>query len=77
MLTDIFGDQKRLTVNLTVKMLLGERTSKWDNDLQMQLMVEWSRGLSRTIEVYRHLSMAGRQNVLFVPTMAPEAWLPA
>ena len=40
-LNDIFGDQMRLTVNLTVKMPLAERTSKWDNGLHMQLMIEW------------------------------------
>jgi len=41
MLKAIFGDQMGLTVNLTVKILLAERTSKLDNGLQMPLMIEW------------------------------------
>jgi len=41
MVKGIFGDQMRLTVNLTVKTLLAERTSKWDNDLHTLLMIEW------------------------------------
>ena len=41
MLKAIFGEQMRLTVNLTVKMLLEERTSKWINQLQAPLMIEW------------------------------------
>jgi len=41
MLKAIFGDQMRLTVNLTVKALLAERTSKWDNGLHMPFMIEW------------------------------------
>jgi len=41
MLNVIFQDQFELTVNLTVKMLLAERTSKWDNGLDMPFMIEW------------------------------------
>ena len=37
----IFGDQIRLTINLTVKMLLQERASKWINQLQAPLTIEW------------------------------------
>ena len=31
----------QMTVNLTVKMLLAERTSKCDNGLHMPLIIEW------------------------------------
>jgi hypothetical protein len=41
MLKAIFGEQMRLTVSLTVKMLLEERTSKWINQLQAPLTIEW------------------------------------
>jgi len=41
MMKGVFGDQMKLTVNLTVKTLLAERTSKWDNGLHMPLMIEW------------------------------------
>jgi hypothetical protein len=41
MLKAIFGEQMRLTVNLTVKMLLEERTDNWINQLQAPLMIEW------------------------------------
>jgi hypothetical protein len=41
MLKATFGDQIRLTVNMTVKMLLEARTSKWINQLQAPLMIEW------------------------------------
>ena len=30
-----------MTVNLTVKMLLAERNSKWNNGLHIILMIEW------------------------------------
>ena len=37
------GDQESdvVTVNLTVEMLLAEPTSRWDNGLNMPLMIEW------------------------------------
>jgi len=41
MLKAIFGDQMKLTVNLTVKSLLCEKTSIRDNGLQVPLMIEW------------------------------------
>jgi hypothetical protein len=41
MLKAIFGDQMRLTVNLTVKMLVAERTSIHDKGLPVPLMIEW------------------------------------
>jgi hypothetical protein len=41
MLKAILGYQIRLTVNLTVKMLLAEKTSIADNGLQVPLMIEW------------------------------------
>ena len=41
MLKAIFGDQFKLTVNLTVKMLVAEKTSIDDNGLQAPLMIEW------------------------------------
>jgi hypothetical protein len=41
MLKAIFGDQVRLTVNLTVETLLAEQTSKCDNGLHMPLMIKW------------------------------------
>jgi hypothetical protein len=41
MLKAIFGDQMKLTVNLTVKMRVAEKTSIGDNGLQAPLMIEW------------------------------------
>jgi len=41
MLQAIFGDPMRLTVNLTVKMLVAEETSMDDNGLPVPLMIEW------------------------------------
>lgn len=41
MLIVIFGDQTQMTVNLTVKMLLAEKSSIHDNCLQAPLMIEW------------------------------------
>jgi hypothetical protein len=41
MLKAIFGDQMRLTVNLTVKMVVAEKISRHDNGLQAPLMIEW------------------------------------
>jgi hypothetical protein len=41
MLNAIFGDQMKLTVNLTVKMLLVGKSSLRDNGLQVPLMIEW------------------------------------
>ncbi len=37
----VFGDQMKLTVNLTIKMLLAEKSSIRDNGLQVPLMIEW------------------------------------
>ena len=36
-----FGDQMKLTVNLTVKMLLTKKTAIRDNGLQAPLIIEW------------------------------------
>lgn len=41
MLKAIFGDQIKMTVNLTVKMLRAEKSSIRDNGLQAPLMIEW------------------------------------
>jgi len=41
MLKAIFGHQIKLTVNLTVKMLLAEKSFIRDNGLQAPLMIEW------------------------------------
>ena len=41
MLKAIFGDQMKLTVNLTVKMLVAKKTSIASNGLQVLLMIEW------------------------------------
>jgi len=41
MLKAIFGDQMKLTVNLTVKTLSAEITAIRDNGLQAPLMIEW------------------------------------
>ena len=41
MLKAIFGDQMKLTVNLTVKILAAEHISISDNGLQAPLMMEW------------------------------------
>jgi len=41
MLKDIFGHQMKLTVNLTVKMLLAEKRSIGDNGLHAPLTIEW------------------------------------
>jgi hypothetical protein len=41
MLKAIFGYQMKVTVNLTVKMLVAEKTSIGDNGLQEPLMIEW------------------------------------
>jgi hypothetical protein len=42
MLKAIFGYQMKMTVNLTVRMLLAEETSIGDNGLQVLLMIEWA-----------------------------------
>ena len=36
-----FGYQIKMTVNLTVRMPLSEKTSIGDNGLQAPLMIEW------------------------------------
>jgi hypothetical protein len=41
MLKAVLGYQMKLTVNLTVKMLLVEKSSIRDNGLQVPLMIEW------------------------------------
>jgi hypothetical protein len=41
MLKAIFGYQMKMTVNLTVKMLLAEKSLFRDNGLQVPLMIEW------------------------------------
>jgi len=41
MLKAIFGDQMKLTVNLTVKIVAAEKTSIVDNGLQAPLIIEW------------------------------------
>lgn len=41
MLNAIFGYQMQMTVDLTVEMLVKEKTSIRDNVLQMPLMIEW------------------------------------
>jgi len=41
MLNAIFGDQIKLTVNLTVKLMVVEKTSLRDNGLPMPLIIEW------------------------------------
>jgi hypothetical protein len=41
MLNAVGGDQVKLTVNLTVKMVVAEEGSMHDNGLQVQLMIEW------------------------------------
>jgi len=41
MLKAVLGYQMKLTVNLTVKMLLAEKSSIRDNGLQVPLMIEW------------------------------------
>jgi hypothetical protein len=41
MLNANFGYQMQMTVNLTVKMLLTEKSSIRDNGLEAQLMIEW------------------------------------
>lgn len=41
MLNAIFQDQFKLTVILTVKMVIAEKSSIRDNGLQVPLMIEW------------------------------------
>jgi hypothetical protein len=41
MLNAVFGYQMKLTVNLTVKMLRADKSSRRDNGLQVPLMIEW------------------------------------
>ena len=41
MLNANFGYQIQMTVDLTVEMLLTEKTSIRDNGLQVPLMIEW------------------------------------
>jgi hypothetical protein len=41
MLNAVFGYQVKLTVNLTVKMLLAKNTSIRANGLRVPLMIEW------------------------------------
>jgi len=41
MLNANFGYQMQMTVDLTVEMLLTEKSSICDNDLQVPLMIEW------------------------------------
>ncbi len=41
MLNANFGYQMQMTVNLTVEMLLTEKSSTLDNSLEAPLMIEW------------------------------------
>ena len=41
MLNANFGYQIQMTVNMTVKMLLAEKSSISDNGLEVPLMIEW------------------------------------
>jgi hypothetical protein len=41
MLNANFGYQTQMTVNLTVEMLVAEKSSLSDNGLQVPLMIEW------------------------------------
>jgi hypothetical protein len=41
MLKGILGYPMQMTVNLTVKMLLADQSSRRDNGLQVLLMIEW------------------------------------
>ena len=41
MLKAIYGDQMRMTVNLTVKMPHAEDKTIYYNDLEAALMIEW------------------------------------
>ena len=41
MLNANFGYQMQMTVDLTVEMLLAEKSSIQDNDLEVPLMIEW------------------------------------
>ena len=41
MLNANFGYQMQMTVDLTVEMLLTEKSSICDNGLQVPLMIEW------------------------------------
>ena len=41
MLNAIFGYQMQMTVDLTVEMLLTEKSSIRDNGLEVPLMIEW------------------------------------
>jgi hypothetical protein len=41
MLKAVLGDQMRLAVNLTVEMVVAEKTSLCDNGLSVPLMIEW------------------------------------
>ena len=41
MLNAIFGYQMQMTVDLTVAMLVAERSSIRDNGLEAPLMIEW------------------------------------
>jgi len=41
MLKTIFGDQMKLTANLTVKTLVAEKISTSDNGLHESLTIEW------------------------------------
>ena len=41
MLNAILGYQMQMTVDLTVEMLVTERTSIRDNGLQVPLMIDW------------------------------------
>lgn len=41
MLKAIFGDQMKMTVNMTVKVLLAEESSMCYNILQAPFMIEW------------------------------------
>ena len=41
MLNANFGYQMQMTVDLTVEMLVTEKSSRYDNGLQAPLMIEW------------------------------------
>ena len=66
MLNAIFGDQMKLTANLTVKTLSAEKTAIRNNGLQAPLMIEWE-WVSPSIGIYRYQT--------HIPAIPP--WLPS
>jgi hypothetical protein len=64
MLNAVLGDQMKLTVNLTVRMLRAEKNSRRANGLQAPLMIEWE--VSPSSGVYRYQTR--------IPAIPP--WLP-